>query len=508
MNETIKIIENGLVFTGDKAKRSGKINLLIRKDSIIDMDKPAHVWEALYPSAEKINANGKVVLPGFVDAHHIGESFILRYINSGQPMARWNKKNVIGSLIDYLHKEASYEDFLNLYRLSYCSALKSGVTTIAEYGFDTPANSFSAALESMKQIQVKGVIGLHNSDQIEAAKKINEPFCRFACAISSEENLTTYNFQSTIRIAQENKWPVMLPLGQTQHGYDIIKKNFNKSIVQLYADYNAFDSPVHLLNLAYLDDNDASIIEKSGLPLVLSPMSILSMKTGIPPFEKLYRHNVTVALGSGWGTVRPLENIHSYASFLKIFGLPYGEPYDLLALHTRNGAVAVGMDNEIGTIETGRKADIVFLDFSEFRVNAILSDDNTDRILNAVMQEAVSQYISDVMINGEFCVRNGQLLIYPENDLLNESKALMGKILHIAERHKLIEPVSVKISPASVKNKKESQGGGNDLPYEEGFRIIQKARERINSENKNDQAPETIKKPSKTIKKIFGDDEV
>jgi 5-methylthioadenosine/S-adenosylhomocysteine deaminase len=508
MNESIKIIENGFVFTGDKQHHAGRLTLLIQKGHIVDIGKPVQVLKALHPSAEVINAADKVLLPGFVDAHHVGESFILRYITSGQPMSRWNKNSVVSLAVNYLRKEATYEEFLYLYRLSYCAALKSGITTVSEYGFDTPEHSFSAALEAMRQANVRGVIGLHNGDQIEAAKMLHETSSRFACAITDEESLTTYNFQSTIRIAHELQWPVMLHLGQTQHGFDVVKKNFNKSIVQLYADYHVFDFPVHLLHLACFDDGDAEIIAKFGTPLVLSPLSILRKGTKIPPFEKLFRHNVTLALGSDWGAAQPLENIQSYTSLLKMLGLPVDKAYDLLALHTKNGAHALELDAEIGTIEVGKKADIVFLDLSEFRMNTILTDENNERMLDVVLQEATSHHVSDVMINGEFYVREGHLLAYSEDDLLKEGQSVLGKLLQVIRQKKSSVPTSAPVLQILTQRKKENAIPVNELPYEEGFKVVRKETTPTAFKGKVDSSMNTTSKSQNNTRKIFGDDEV
>jgi 5-methylthioadenosine/S-adenosylhomocysteine deaminase len=509
MNDSMKIIENGFVFTGDKQHHAGRLTLLIQKGRIVDIGKPVQVLKTLYPSAEIIDASEKVLLPGFVDAHHAGESFILRYVTSGQQMSRWNKNSAISLAVDYLRKEATYEEFLNLYRLSYCAALKSGVTTIAEYGFDTPEHSFSAALEAMRQANVRGVIGLHNGDQIEAARMLRETSSLFACAISDEENLTTYNFQSTIRTAHELQWPVMLHLGQTQHGFDTVKKNFNKSIAQLYADYHVFDFPVHLTHLACFDDGDVEIIGKSGTPLVLSPLSILRKGTYIPPFEKLFRHNVTLALGSDCGAAQPLENIQSYTSLLKMLGLPVDKAFDLLALHTKNGARALRLDTEIGTIEVGKKADIVFLDLSEFRMNTVLATGDNERILDVVLQEATSHHVSEVMINGEFYVREGHLLAYSEDDLINEGQAILSKILQVVVgQKKSFVSTSAPILQLSTQHKGENEIQENELPSEEGFKVVRKETAPIDFERKDDISMNTRSKLPNNVQKIFGEDEV
>jgi 5-methylthioadenosine/S-adenosylhomocysteine deaminase len=508
MNESTKIIESGFVFTGDKQNRSGRLTLLIQKGCIVDIGKPVQILQTLYPTAEVIYAADKVILPGFVDAHHAGEAFILRHLTSGQPLSRWTKNSDMTLAYEYLQKEATYEDFLKLYRLSYFAALKSGVTTIAENGFDTPEYSFSAALEAMRQANIRGVIGLHNGDQIEAARMLRGSLTRFACTITDEENLTTYNFQSTLRAAHDLQWPVILHLGQTRRGFDTVKRNFNKSIAQLYDDYRVFDFPVHLTNLSCFDDGDAEIIAKSGTPLILCPRSILLKGTDIPPFEKLFRNNVTMALGTDWGTPQPLENMQAYSYLLKMIGPPVDKGNDLLATHTKNSAQALGLDAEIGTIEIGKKADLVFLNLSEFRMNAVLADESPERMLDNVLREASSQQVSEVMIQGEFYVRQGHLLTYSEDDLACECQAMYKKIMKTTVRKALSLSTPAAILHLSTQRKDEAGNTENDLPFEEGFRVVRKDGVPAPPQEKTDVLLDAGGKVPKNVRKIFGDDEV
>ena len=508
MNDSIKIIENGFVFTGDNQNRAGRLTIIMKNGRIVEIGRRAEALKALYSNAEVIDAAGKVVLPGFVDAHHTGESFILRYLTYGQPMSRWNKNPTISRVYDYLHTQASFKEFLTLYRLSYYAALKSGVTTLAEYGIDTPEHSFAASLEALHQTNLKGFIGLHNGDQIEAARKLQKSSIHFAFVITDEENLTLYNLQSTIRFARELKWPIILHLGQTRHAFDIVKKNFNKSIAQLIADYRAIDSAVHLLHLSCFDEGDFKIIAKSHIPLVYSPSAIFQKGTDIPPFGQLAKHKITMALGTDWGMAQPLENIQSYCSMFKTLGLLYERAYGRLALHSKNGAIALGLDKEIGTIEIGKKADIVFLNLSEFRMNFILADDNAERVLDVVLQEASSQQVSDVMINGEFYVREGHILTYSEEDLAREGQEIFKRLLSFRDRENETLPPPATILQFSENQKDKSKTSEDEMIVEEGFKIVRKEQTLSTPQIKDATPLEAAKEPPKNIKKIFGDDDV
>ena len=507
MSDSIKIIENGFVFTGDMQNRAGILTIIIQNGHILEIGRRADALKAKYPNAEVIDTTGKIILPGFVDAHHTGESFILRYLTSGQSMSQWHKSPIINRAINYLRKDATYFELLTLYRLSYYAALKSGVTTLAEYGLDTPEHSFPASLEAMQQTNQRGFIGLHNGDQIEAARKLHESSIRFAFIIADEENLTTYNLQSSIRSARELQWPIILHLGQTRHAFNIVKKNFNKSIAQLYAEYRAIDLPAHVLHLSCFDEGDLEIIAKFGAPLVYSPKAILQKGTDIPPFEEIHKNKIKIAFGTDWGVAQPLENIQSYCSILKTLGLLHERPHNLLALHTKNGASALGLNTEIGTIETGKKADLVFLNLSDFRMNSLFADDNAERILDIVLQEASSQQVSDVMINGEFYVREGHALTYSEEDLAKEGQVIFKKLLAFHEQKTAALSSPAPILRFSALQTKENKSSADDMIADEGFRIIRKDRT-VLTPSLMDNTPHEMKKVlPKNVKKIFGDDE-
>jgi 5-methylthioadenosine/S-adenosylhomocysteine deaminase len=507
VTQSTKIIENGFVFTGDRQNRSGQITLLVQKGLIVDTSKPAPVLKSLYPSAEVIDAKGKVILPGFVDAHHTGVSSILQYLTSGLPMSKWNKTPSINRALDYLQKEASYDEFLKIFRLSYYAALKSGVTTIAEFGFDNPEHSFAAALEAMQQTSLKGFIGLHNGDQIDAARLARSPNIRFATVIADEENLTTYNLQSTIRTAQEFQRPIILHLGQTRRASDTIKKNFNKSIAQLYSDYKVFDYPVHLLHLACYEAGDLDIITKFKIPLVLSPSAILQKGTELPQFEELLKGKIPIALGSDWGLARPIENIQTYCSILKTLGLQTDRAFELLSLQTQTGARALGLNSEIGTIEVGKKADIVFINAADFKLNAVFANENSERILDLILQNASSQNINDVMINGEFYVREGHILTYSEEELAADAESLLRKFLNFGEQKTKVSQ-SATILQLPTNRQGEKSLTENEIPFDEGFRVVNKEAKQKTSREPSEDLPNPSNNLHLNVRKIFGEDDV
>lgn len=509
MNDSIKIIDNGYVCTGDKQNRAGQMTILIQDSRIIDIGKPTQVLRAQYPAAEVIDAKGKILLPGFVDAHYSGESFVLRYLTYGQPMARWSKVPRIRRAMEYVQREASREEFQTLYRLAYFAALKAGITTLAEFGIDNPEHSFAAAHDAMQQVNLRGFIGLHNGDQMEAAQQLRNTPVHFAVVIADEDELTTYNLQTTIRVARERDWPMMLHLGQTRRTFDIVKKNFNKSIAQLYAEYRVLDAPAHLIHLACYEEGDIDILSRSNVPLVVSPSAILQKGVDVPPFEELIKHKILLALGSDWGVAQPLENLQSYASILRTLGLSIDRGYDLIALHTRNGAKALRLESEIGTIEVGKRADITFVNTTDFRLHPVYAADSPERILEVILQETTSNQISDVMINGEFYVREGHILTYSEEDLAREGAELLNRLLKLSGGSASAIPSPAPVLKLPAQERMEETMTSGDIPFEEGFRVVGKEHQNPPPQSEASEREEDAPQEApKNIRKIFGEDEV
>jgi 5-methylthioadenosine/S-adenosylhomocysteine deaminase len=483
------------------------MTLLIQNGRILDIGKPAPVLKSMFPSAEVIDAHGKVIVPGFVDAHHSGESFILRYITSDYPSVKRSKNAALQHAYEFLKTKATYDDFLKLYRLSYYAALRSGVTTISEYGMDTSLHSFAASLEAMRQANVRGFIGVHNSDQIETALKMQQSAVRFALVIEDEENLTTYSMQSTLRTAQTLHWPIILHVGKDRRAYEIVKKNFAKSITQLFQEHRVFEQQVQLIHLACLEPADYGVLAKTGIPLVFSPSALLQSDMDRLPFNELLKHGIPLALCSDWGAAHPIENIRALAAILGVYGAAQISPFDLLALQTKNGAAALGLGTEIGSIEIGKKADLVFLDLADFRLNGVLDGENAGRVLHIILEEAPSQLVSDVMINGEFYVRAGHVLTYSEDDLAADGHAILKTLTTALAGQISSAQTAAPVFPLQTHARRKQDRKTDDTVLEEGFRMARKDSV-PGAEMKSEQSTSMSPKLPDNVRKIFGDDDV
>ena len=502
MSDSIKIVENGFVFTADAQQRSDVFTILIRNDRISEISTRGEALKAMYPNAEVIDAAGKAIFPGFVDPHYHGESFILRPLTNRVPFSKWSKDPELTKAFAFVREHCSVEQLTTVYRLGFRAALKAGVTTLAEAGMDTLDRTFGAAIEAFSQSDLRGFLTLHSGDQVEHAKTQKAQAVRFLLSAPGEDDLTSYNLQTTARTAREARWPMVITVGETRKQLDILKKNFQKSPLQLLSEYKFLSQPVVLAHLVYFEPGDLEILIQSRLPALVSPASLVTKGTDIPPLVKFFDVGVPVALCGDWGLSDPFSNLRVLSALIRSEGTPNVQPFSLLESVTRVPAAVLGVANEVGSLEVGKKADLVAVDISRFQFSGFAEGTNSEELLWLVLNECSSSDIAEVMVNGEFYVRERTMLTYSEEDLSAEGTSLFTALVNAIGRGSQATSGGSIVGAAAA----SLVEGTLDSPAEEGFRIVKKG---------NEDAPATIlqmppQRPAELasgVKKIFGEEE-
>ncbi len=511
--DTSKIIENGIVATSDGQNRIGRFAVLVRNDRIIDIVPHAEPLKHQFPSAEVIDAAGKMLLPGFVDAHYHGESFLLRLITGMTPMVRWEKSRLFRTASTFLNETATREELESLYRIAYFNALKAGITCVADFGIDNLDTHPAACFEGMKRAELKGFIGLHNGDQIEKSRTLQNPNIRFAVAITNEEDLTTYTLQTALRSADELRTPLMVHLGETRRGLETLKRNFHRTTVELLNEYHFFGLKTQLSHLSALEGGDIEVLSSFGAPVIISPNSALLKEEEIPPVGAFLARGIPIALGTDWGFPDVLANVRSLVAIARAQNEPIPGPFELLAMCTRNGARALGILDSVGSLEPGKKADIAFVDISDSRYGIGTGSRPFSQILSSMLLECSSNDVSDVMVNGNFFVREGTLLTYSEEDLLAEGEKLLAKMSPQTPKNGSALLPEREKRPAPVLSFETSEIiEGREGISDEGFSIVKKESEVI---ARQPVVPPVRTEPARpaeeqktVIKKVFGEDDL
>lgn len=513
MSESVKIIENGLVITCDFQGHVGAFAVLVKDDRVAEVNPNAAGLKARYPQAEVIDASEKVIFPGFIDAHYHGESFVLRNWTGGLPVSKWHKYPAVRKALSFVHREATKDELAPMYRTAYFSALKSGITTISEFGFGNLDVPFLAACEAMKRSDLKGFVGIHNGEQAERARVQPHASVHYAFVLPDEDDLTVYGLQTTLRLASETHWPIISHLGESRKGLETTKRNFHRSIVRVLEEYKVLLQPVHLAHLASLEEGDDVVLGRMHIPIIVNPTSILAKGTELPPLARLMEKGIPLALCSDWGVPDPFENMRSARMLARLCGAETIAASELIRMHTLHAARALHVQQDVGSIEGGKKADLTFVDVSDLRSALPPRHENIAALLERILQDAGAHSVSDVMINGEFFLRKGQVMTYAEEDLKRDYRDSINRILEKTEvQQEGAVPEATRhdetpIIPLHTSLPQQAVASG-DESFEEGFRIVGTTGSLQQEPKEIERAkPSEDEEPPSPVRRVFGDDD-
>jgi 5-methylthioadenosine/S-adenosylhomocysteine deaminase len=282
----------------------------------------------------------------------------------------------------------------------------------------------------------------------------------FSLALSASDELTTYNLQTTMRIARDHRLPLTVHLGETVREADVIRKNFRKSYIDLLAEYQVFNPGCLAVHFSILDKSDLNVLRASGTKVAVAPVAAAMKGFELPPLEDLAEAGVPVVFGTDWGPPRPWQTLRMAGRLHATSAL------ELLRMQTSLAAAYAGVGQEVGSVLPGMKADLMLVRSPFADVRAVLQDLDPSQVAEVLLQRIGESDVSDVMVNGEFYVREGTLLMYAEEDLHADIRRVMA-----------LAPVEVPTKQPTTPVAEPADRGDEDpeqKPYEEGFRVIQR----------------------------------
>lgn len=512
MPESLKIIENGLVVTCDAHRRVGPMALLVRNDRIAEIAPHAESFRVRYPVAEVLDASGRVVVPGFIDAHYHGESFILRHWTTSVPCGDWMHHPKTREILSHVHRELSAERLGIFYRLAYFAALRAGITFVNEFGINNLDLPFLAAVDGFRRTDLHGMIAVQNGDQYDRARSMSEPNLRYAVALPPEEELTTYNMQTALRTARDLKWNLAVQAGEVRHGLDVFQRNFQNSLVQVLKDYRFLDNRTQLIHFSQIDTQEVALLQDTGTSVICCPSAAIAKQSILPPLHVLVPAGIPLALGSDWGVPDPFTTMRGMLAVARAQGVRTLTALDVLSMHTIGAAKALGIDSDRGSLEPGKRADLAFIDITDFRLSCVDDAGAVDNSLMNLLLDAGNSAVTDVMIGGEFYLRGGNIMTYSEEDLRREAADVLRSLYRVAgepiAEAPVAQPAPARVYPlpataASVREQRPSFEDGD-----EGFRVVRRGSSPPNALSRPEPKTPPPGEPPKPSRRVFGEDDL
>jgi 5-methylthioadenosine/S-adenosylhomocysteine deaminase len=414
----ITIGKNGVIHDGA---------LIIENDIILDVG-PREFIRKSYSWDIRIDACKKVVLPGFINAHTHTPYTILRGLSEDLSLEKWLER--LGNLKSMLTEE----DFLLSIKLACLEMIKSGITCFVD-SMLWPTGYFytDAMLKIIDESGIRGIVANEVSDEVDDPREcINKSISmikrwhrkrNILCMLAphSTYKCSPQCLKQIRKLANSYGVSITIHLAETAHEVRAIREKFGKSPIELAYECELLRSDLLAAHCVWLSKEDVKLLKEFDVKVVHNPVSNMKLGSGIAPISKLLDEGIIVALGTDSvvsnNRIDMMQEMKVAALLQKVNSLDASvlKARELLEMATINGARAIGLEKEIGSLEVGKKADIIVVN-----IKKPYSMPSYDPITCLVYSSTVCD-VETVIVNGRLLMENRKVKTMDEPEILERA---------------------------------------------------------------------------------------
>jgi 5-methylthioadenosine/S-adenosylhomocysteine deaminase len=417
------LIHNATVIT----MNSGRIiydGAVAIEDSIItDIGKTSTLKRKYHTGYEKIDATNKIVMPGLINTHQHAAMSLLRGYADDLPLQEWLEK-----WIWPIEKHMTPRDIYAGALLTAIESIMGGTTTVnTMYHYTQKENEARAFTDA----GLRGVVGhvcfswrkkedrkalheLANNWHGKADGSIRvsvDPHSPYTVDPEYMQELKAIRDELSEK-CRSTQAPIITHthIAETADEQEKIRNTFNvqqKQSIMAYLDsLGVLDEHVTAAHCVWLTEKDLAIMKKRNVKVSHNPISNLKLATGVSPVPKMLRKAITVSLGTDspcsnntadmFEVMKTAALLHKGVNMDPIL-LPAGK---ILEMATIKGAEALAWEREIGSIETGKKADLIIINFKKPHLCPLYNEESH------LVYATKSSDVETVIINGRIVMEN------------------------------------------------------------------------------------------------------
>ncbi|NLG84795.1 MAG: amidohydrolase [Firmicutes bacterium] len=379
---------------------------------------------------ERIEAAGKIVMPGLVNAHTHAAMTLFRGYGDDLPLQEWLSQRIWPAEAKLTAEHVYWGSLLAIVEM-----LRSGTTTFADMYFFMEEVARAVEEAGIRAVLARGLIGLDPA-KTEKDLAAGVEFAR-AYRGAAGGRITTmlgphapYTcpdgfLREVVAAAAEEDLALHIHVSETRRENEEMRARTGKTPVAHLAELGVFSRPVLLAHGVWLEEGDIAVLARHRVGVAHCPGSNLKLASGIAPISALHKAGVTVGLGTDGAAsnnnldlfreVRLAALIHKVREE-DATAIPAG-----LALRfaTVGGAASLGLAEKIGQITPGFRADLIML--SLHRPHLVPGHDPISHLVYAA--EGFAD-VTDVMVDGEFLLRDGRFTRLDEERIMREAERL------------------------------------------------------------------------------------
>ncbi|HEY1266070.1 MAG TPA: amidohydrolase [Candidatus Binatia bacterium] len=421
-------------------------------DVLIEDDRIARIFRGAAPrdlQADRVlGCAGKIVLPGLVSAHTHLTGMFQRGLWDETSFESWSRK----SSATEKAFAASPEDIYLIHSAACIELIRHGVTTVLNM-FTIPPRDCEAYVDSawraLSDSGIRGVLALSFKDQspnnpdiatdapagdswIDLARDVArraglESRLSLMLAPSAPQRCSNPLLERCKEAAAELGVGIHTHLAETRRHAEIGRQLYGKPIVNHLEEIGFLGPDVSMAHSIWLEDEELDILERHDVKIVHNPSSNMKLGSGVARVKKMLARGLTVGLGADSVNAATVYSIFEQMKLAVLLPRTHWNsdewilPAEALEMGTLGGAKAALLDGAIGSIEEGKKADVVILNPSVFLQPA------NDLVSELALCENGSS-VESVFVDGRSVMLEGKMTEVDEEAILSEFASMSDRI--------------------------------------------------------------------------------
>jgi 5-methylthioadenosine/S-adenosylhomocysteine deaminase len=420
------LLTNAIVLTMDDDYHVFRPGMVaVTGSSIVGVGNAAADWTA----KEVVDCGGQVLMPGLVNAHTHAPMTLLRGLADDLRLDVW----LLGYMMP-VEREFVNPDFVRLGTSMACAEMiRSGITSFADMYYFEADVAAATAKAGLRAVCGQTVLKFPSpdagsyEDSLAAAREFivawkGHPLIVPAVSPHAPFTCTPEILQACAALAVEFDVPLHTHISETLLEVENSRRDLGMPVVPWIKRQNLLEAKVLAAHCVHIDEGEIRTLQHANAGVAHCPTSNLKLASGVAPVAQMLRAGLNVGIGTdGPASNNDLDmfaEVHLTAILAKGSS---GDPTVLparqaLAMATRLGARALHIGHLTGSLEAGKRADLVLVDIQTLHNSPAFSRD-PNGIYAQLVYAAKSTDVSSVMVDGRWVMRDHRLLTVDENDL-------------------------------------------------------------------------------------------
>ena len=415
-----------------------------------------------FTAKEMVDCGGKVLMPGLVNAHTHVPMTLLRGLADDLRLEVW----LLGYMMP-VEREFVSTDFVRLGTLIACvEMIRTGITCFADMYYFEEQVAQATAMAGLRAVCSQTVMKYPTPDaaffeeSLAAAREYiqrwhGHPLITPSVAPHAPYTCTEEILRATAELAAEFDVPLHTHLSETSLEAENSRNEHGMPVIPYVKKQNLFDAKVLAAHCVHVDDGEIQTLLHHKAGVAHNPSSNLKLASGFAPVNKMLEVGLNVGIGTdGPASNNDLDMFEEMRLAAFLGKVTTGDPTAIpaqtaLSMATRLGANALHVGHLTGSLEPGKRADLILVDIHTLHNSPRFRRDRHG-LYAQLVYAAKSHDVTDVMVEGQWLMRDRKLITLSEDELYGHAQEYAQRIdTFLIQREKSVLSKLVAIGGAS-----------------------------------------------------------